>query len=146
MLRKLNKAKGFTLIEVVIVLAIAALILLVVFNAIASAQKSQRDTTRKTEAGRIVSLLEQSASNASGVYPSTTALAKTAVTGLDSKLGAKYTFTAGTYVANGALTGACATSPTTAAIYEVLYVTNGATNRDYELSVCTEGGGLVQVK
>lgn len=39
--------KGFTLIEVVIVLAIAALIMVVVFLAVTGAQRAQRDQARK---------------------------------------------------------------------------------------------------
>lgn len=46
--------KGFTLIEVVIVLAIAALILVIVFLAVAGAQRSQRDQASKNAAGRLV--------------------------------------------------------------------------------------------
>ncbi len=125
-------------------LAIAALIILVVFNAIASAQKSQRDTTRKTEAGRMGGLLDQYAANNGASYPASNAAAKTAVTTLDAKLGGKYTFTAGTYVASGNLTGACAAT-TDASRYEVLYA-QSANNRDFELSVCTEGAGLFPVR
>lgn len=44
--QKLMK-KGFTLIEIVIVLAIAALIMVVVFFAVTGAQRSQRDQARK---------------------------------------------------------------------------------------------------
>lgn len=46
--------KGFTLIEVVIVLAIAALILVIVFLAVAGAQRSQRDNAAKAGASRAV--------------------------------------------------------------------------------------------
>lgn len=46
--------KGFTLIEVVIVLAIAALILVIVFLAVAGAQRSQRDNASQQTAGRAV--------------------------------------------------------------------------------------------
>ncbi len=46
--------KGFTLIEIVIVLAIAALILVIVFLAVQGAQKSQRDNAAKQGASRAV--------------------------------------------------------------------------------------------
>jgi prepilin-type N-terminal cleavage/methylation domain-containing protein len=59
MLAKLNKYKqersdkGFTIIEVMIVLAIAGLILLIVFLAVPALQRSSRNTERKTDVGRI---------------------------------------------------------------------------------------------
>ena len=43
------KEKGFTIIEVVLVLAIAALIFLMVFIALPALQSSQRDTARKND-------------------------------------------------------------------------------------------------
>ncbi len=43
------KQKGFTIIEVVLVLAIAALIFLMVFIALPALQSSQRDTARKSD-------------------------------------------------------------------------------------------------
>jgi prepilin-type N-terminal cleavage/methylation domain-containing protein len=45
------KQKGFTIIEVVLVLAIAALIFLMVFIALPALQRSQRDTARKSDVG-----------------------------------------------------------------------------------------------
>lgn len=45
------KEKGFTIIEVVLVLAIAALIFLMVFIALPALQSSQRDTARKNDVG-----------------------------------------------------------------------------------------------
>jgi prepilin-type N-terminal cleavage/methylation domain-containing protein len=65
----LKKEKGFTLIEIVLVLAIAGLILLMVFLAVSGAQKSRRDTQRKEDISRIASQLESYASNNSGAYP-----------------------------------------------------------------------------
>ncbi|RKV92712.1 MAG: prepilin-type N-terminal cleavage/methylation domain-containing protein, partial [Candidatus Saccharimonas sp.] len=43
------KDRGFTIIEVVLVLAIAALIFLMVFIALPALQASQRDTARKSD-------------------------------------------------------------------------------------------------
>jgi prepilin-type N-terminal cleavage/methylation domain-containing protein len=70
----LKKEKGFTLIEIVLVLAIAGLILVIVFLALSGAQKSRRDTQRKTDIGRVAAQLEQYASNNNGDYPTTAAL------------------------------------------------------------------------
>jgi len=50
-----RKQPGFTIIEVVLVLAIAALIFLMVFVALPALQASQRDTARKNDAGIVSS-------------------------------------------------------------------------------------------
>ena len=47
------KKRGFTIIEVVLVLAIAGLIFLMVFIALPALQRSQRDTQRKNDVARI---------------------------------------------------------------------------------------------
>ena len=61
MLQKLlkRKAAGFTLIELVLVLAIAGLILVIVFLAVAGAQRSRRDTGRKDVVNRTVAEYDQ---------------------------------------------------------------------------------------
>jgi prepilin-type N-terminal cleavage/methylation domain-containing protein len=71
----LKKEKGFTLIEIVLVLAIAGLILLIVFLAVSGAQKARRDQQRKSDASRVLSQLEQYASNNGGLYPTSANLA-----------------------------------------------------------------------
>jgi prepilin-type N-terminal cleavage/methylation domain-containing protein len=50
----LKKEKGFTLIEIVLVLAIAGLLLVIVFLAVSGAQKSRRDTQRKNDNARLL--------------------------------------------------------------------------------------------
>ncbi len=52
-MNKQKTSKGFTIIEVVLVLAIAGLIFLMVFIALPTLQKSQRDTQRKSDLSRI---------------------------------------------------------------------------------------------
>jgi len=49
---KLNK--GFTIIEVVLVLAVAGLIFLMVFLAVPALGRSQRDTARKNDARNLL--------------------------------------------------------------------------------------------
>jgi len=61
--------KGFTIIEVVLVLAIAGLIFLVVFLALPQLQRSRRDSQRKSDVGRAVAALESYAGNNNGNYP-----------------------------------------------------------------------------
>lgn len=68
-----KKEEGFTIIEVVLVLAIAGLIFLVVFLALPQLQKSRRDTQRRSDASRMAAALESYAGNSNGNYPGTTA-------------------------------------------------------------------------
>jgi prepilin-type N-terminal cleavage/methylation domain-containing protein len=67
----LKKEKGFTLIEIVLVLAIAGLLLVIVFLAVSGAQKSRRDTQRKNDNARLLAQIESCASNHNGDYSST---------------------------------------------------------------------------
>ncbi|HSX02373.1 MAG TPA: type II secretion system protein [Candidatus Saccharimonadia bacterium] len=67
----LKKDKGFTLIEIVLVLAIAGLLLVIVFLAVSGAQKARRDTQRKNDLSRLGAGVESFASNTNGVYPTT---------------------------------------------------------------------------
>ena len=70
MLNKLKKShKGFTIIEVMIVLAIAGLILLIVFLAVPALQRSSRNTQRKNDASAIGAALANWISNNNGTVP-----------------------------------------------------------------------------
>lgn len=75
MSKLLKKEKGFTLIEIVLVLAIAGLLLVIVFLAVSGAQKSRRDTQRKNDLSRIAANVESFASNNNGCYPGSAATA-----------------------------------------------------------------------
>ena len=59
---------AFTIIEVVLVLAIAGLIFLMVFIALPALQRNQRDTQRKNDMSRILSQLKTYQSNNRGQY------------------------------------------------------------------------------
>ncbi|MBI3983804.1 type II secretion system protein [Candidatus Microgenomates bacterium] len=65
--------QGFTLIEVVIVLAIAGLIFVIVFLAVSSAQRSRRDNARQDAANRMLAAAEQYAGSKNGAYPTVVA-------------------------------------------------------------------------
>lgn len=67
-----NKAKGFTIIEVVLVLAIAGLIFLVVFLALPALQRGQRDNQRKQDLSKMMSQAVAYQSNNQGVLPADT--------------------------------------------------------------------------
>lgn len=60
---------GFTIIEVLIVLAIAGLIMVVVFLAVPNLQRSQRNNSRKTDANNVLSAIGDYVSNNSGALP-----------------------------------------------------------------------------
>lgn len=70
-LRKQNAQKGFTIIEVVLVLAIAGLIFLMVFIALPALQASQRDTARKNDASAVAASVTSFTGNNRGAFPST---------------------------------------------------------------------------
>ena len=63
--------KGFTIIEVVLVLAIAGLIFLMVFVALPALQSGQRDTSRKSDVGSVASAVTTYANNNRGTFPTT---------------------------------------------------------------------------
>ena len=106
-----QKTKGFTIIEVVLVLAIAGLIFLMVFIALPALQKSQRDTQRKSDIARILTQITSSASNNRGVIP-----AALIVAGASGKSFVQ------NYLGGGSLTvaGADYTDPTTGTGYTFL--------------------------
>ena len=67
---KLPKTKrGFTLIEVALVLAIAGLIFLMVFQVVPTVQRNQRDTSRNEILGTVQSQLMQWQTNHNGYLP-----------------------------------------------------------------------------
>ena len=65
----IKSKKGFTIIEVVLVLAIAGLIFLMVFVALPALQRNQRDTQRRDDYGMLSSAITNySASNGGKVF------------------------------------------------------------------------------
>jgi prepilin-type N-terminal cleavage/methylation domain-containing protein len=74
------KSRGFTIIEVVLVLAIAGLILLMVFIALPALQRGQRDTARKNDVSLVASAYTTAKSNTRSGVAVTTASLKTYVT------------------------------------------------------------------
>ena len=60
---QIKKKTGFTIIEVVLVLAIAGLIFLMVFVALPSLQKSQKDTQRRSDMARVSTAMTQYLTN-----------------------------------------------------------------------------------
>lgn len=74
MLKKLkNRNEGFTIIEVLIVLAIAGLILLVVFLAVPALQRNSRNTQRRSDVSRVLGSAQEVLNNNNGALASLTA-------------------------------------------------------------------------
>lgn len=72
MLRNLKKNQsGFTIIEVLIVLAIAGLILGVVLATVPSLKRSQRNTQRKADVSAVLGAIADYTSNNNGAIPTT---------------------------------------------------------------------------
>lgn len=63
---KLRNQKGFTIIEVLIVLAIAGLIMLIVFLAVPALQRGQRNNARNADASRIAAAISECIANRNG--------------------------------------------------------------------------------
>jgi prepilin-type N-terminal cleavage/methylation domain-containing protein len=72
MLKKLkqSKSEGFTIIEVMIVLAIAGLIILIVLLAVPALQRNGRNTAIKNDAAAITAGIAEYSSNNDGQIPS----------------------------------------------------------------------------
>lgn len=141
--------KGFTLIELIIVLAIGALIIAGVLLAVGGAQRSQRDQARKDTASRVGTAIQSFASNNNGTMPAA-ALAATYTSGiLDPDTGgapvygttahtaANYATTAIQYQNARICTGAvgASTGPMIAA---------GASARNYAITYWSEGANAEQ--
>lgn len=70
-IRQTKRDQGFTIIEVLIVLAIAGLIMLVVFLAVPALQRNSRNTQRTTDAGNVLSAISDYVGNNNGQLPAT---------------------------------------------------------------------------
>ncbi len=67
MLNRLKKNnQGFTIIEVLIVLAIAGLILLIVFLAVPALQRNNRNTQRKSDISKLLAAVSEFSNNNNG--------------------------------------------------------------------------------
>jgi len=80
-----KRNKGFTIIEIMIVLAIAGLIMLIVLIAVPALQRSARNTSRKNDVGDIASALSNWVTNNDGQVPQSESNVISAIAG--TKLG-----------------------------------------------------------
>lgn len=66
---KTKRQEGFTIIEVLIVLAIAGLIILIVFLAVPALQRNSRNTQYKNDASSLISAATEFVNNNGGTLP-----------------------------------------------------------------------------
>ncbi len=72
-MQDIKSKKGFTIIEVVLVLAIAGLIFLMVFIALPAMQRSQRDTQRRNDYSQLSAAMTSYMTNNNGSLPAVNA-------------------------------------------------------------------------
>lgn len=154
-----KKEKGFTIIEVVLVLAIAGLIFLVVFLALPALQRSQRDNQRRSDVGRAVAAVQSYQGNTNGKLPvdsSNNIIGSFAGDYLRSggatfsdPTGGDYTFvrvagTAGSDLVSQATVTGAATNDTNGALVSVRGVTCNGSGKTNALSIIAkmESGGF----
>lgn len=144
-----KKDEGFTIIEVMIVLAVAGLILVIVLIAIPQLQRNQRNAARKNIVARVSTEVASYAGNNNGALPTLNNNAQTGITGgfttryltgvnyQDPSTGTNYTIStgAGTPTAVGDMR-----YQTTQVCNGESPVATGANARNYTLSVFLEGG------
>lgn len=131
MLNNLKKSdnKGFTIIEVMIVLAIAGLIILIVLLAVPALQRNARNTAIKNDASAVTGAISEFRSNNEGANPNRAAnvpagSATVAITGAAATTPAQGKVQAGTTVANG-------TGPATAGVIHVAFGAKCASSTGY---------------
>lgn len=149
------KDGGFTIIEVLIVLAVAGLIMAIVLIAIPQLQRNQRNTARRDILGRIKTEIDAFAGNNNGNYPAANA---TNAAGNFGSIAGNQSF-AGRYL-NGVnindpstgttvtfnLTGTIPTTPAQGTVYyRTGQVCNGevmagGSGRNYAVLIGLEGG------
>ena len=78
-----NRESGFTIVEVMIVLAIAGLVLAIVFIAVPALQRNSRDAQRKADVSAIQGAVATYVGNNSGEVPKDHNEIITALTGVD---------------------------------------------------------------
>lgn len=72
-MKEKNSQKGFTIVEVSLVLAIAGLIFLMVFIALPALQRSQRDAKRRDDVGELLTAIQKYQNNNRGALPENSA-------------------------------------------------------------------------
>lgn len=153
MFKQQTKKEGFTIIEVLIVLAIAGLIMLVVFLAVPNLQRSQRNNAYRNEAVSLIGAFNEISGNNNGAvltsadeaavtgaanlrnittvrigpYSATAITVGATTTGVDQVSLTKAVFRTGSRCAGAASGTATAGSTRQAALYYVVETSGGGT-------------------
>ncbi len=109
-----QRNEGFTIIEVLIVLAIAGLIMLVVFLAVPALQRNSRNTQRKSDVSSILGGIQEAVNNNGGQLPA-------AFPASNVKLGFYNVATDITYAVNASAQTAATTWSNTSKVYVESY-------------------------
>lgn len=157
MLKNLKKNQsGFTIIEVLIVLAIAGLIMVAVFTAVPALQRSSANTTRKNDAAKVLGAVAEFVSNNNGKVPKLAADVTTIQTAANLSTSATIVTTIPTTVADitaptsaqieivtGVACNSAATMVTAAAPTAANYqgIVSAAAARSYVVLYAAEAGG-----
>lgn len=146
-MKKITNKQGFTLIEVVLVLAIGGLIFLLAFIAFQQVSTNRRDTQRRSDVARVVAELQNFKADKNSLPTADAAATDTAafVNFLSSYMGAQfkdpngaaYTELAGTADPNGSTTAGLAK------IQYVAAVNCDGTAGDFKVSIALEKGQFV---
>lgn len=153
MLKKVNQ-KGFTIIEVLIVLAIAGLIMLIVFLAVPALQRNTRNTSRTSDASKFAAAVNQCLTNNNGVTSNCTYIASSTNANGVAFVASDYSqLTQTPFYASTLANVNVANTSNGAGINRVAWrfgaTCNGATaidssdNRSFVVTYQTEGGGNV---
>lgn len=151
-----QKQKGFTIIEVVLVLAIAALIFLMVFIALPALQRNQRDTQRRNDLSRAQTAVNNYQTNNRGKLPTMdnnfiNSYLKAGGDTFEDPSGKPYVFSSTT---NDTVSGVDATDNaqtnvriyyTTGAVCDGEAIKTGQGNRKIAIRLPLEGGGVACV-
>ncbi len=156
---KLRNQKGFTIIEVLIVLAIAGLILLIVFLAVPALQRNSRNTQRKSNVAAILGAVSEYSNNNNGALPAAACGTANpfnlsggtcaAPTGTSAQFNQGYYQVAPAVAATPAAGAAALTTDTATlqvggkcgAAGAVVGATGGASSRQVAVQFMNEGGG-----
>ena len=125
-----RKDRGFTIIEVMIVLAIAGLIMLIVFLAVPTLQRTSRNTQRKNDAAAALQSINEYVTNNGGTLPASISFtAPTVTVGATgtAQSSAKLGYYTGSVTLATAYAAPAATATDSLTIYEGTKCTNATT-------------------
>ena len=158
---KKNYQSGFTIIEVLIVLAIAGLIMVAVFTAVPALQRSSRNSSQKAAGAQIMASISAYVANHNGVLPTTQTNVASAVADykpgniLTANIYYSPSTTLSTAITSGSIgaTGSATSITDTSAVFQsgvvcdataTNFTTTGASTRSYVLLYAIESGSRLQ--